>query len=87
MSLKNVFVYYCLILLPMLFFALGIKFQFITSATFVFGLLFYSLVYHPAVSGLRLLALNQITKKQFWNNFIPGWNWKYYNTLFLSKWY
>jgi len=56
----------------------------INSAMFVLLLSIYILFYHPFISGLRLLDSNKISKKQFWKNFIPGWNKKYFYFLFFN---
>jgi hypothetical protein len=85
MILKNILVYYLFIFTPALALALAVKYHLISSNFFLFALLFYCLVYHPFISGIRLLALGKVTGRRFWLNFIPGWNTKYFGTLFLGK--
>jgi hypothetical protein len=48
-------------------------------------LLAYIIVYHPLISGLRLLQTHKISKRDFWKNFIPFWNDKYWTFLFFNK--
>ncbi len=85
MILKHLFGFYCSLALPLMTLVLGARYQFISSNFFVFGLLLYCLIYHPAICGLRLLALAKIRSDKFWYNFVPGWNQKFYSTLFLNK--
>ncbi len=85
MILKNLFGFYCSLAIPMISLVLGIRYEFISGSFFVIGLLIYCLLYHPAICGLRLLALDKIRSDKFWYNFVPGWNQKFYSTLFLNK--
>ncbi len=85
MILKNLFGFYCALALPLMALILGARYEFISSGFFVIGLLVFCLFYHPAICGLRLLALNKIRSDKFWYNFIPGWNQKYFSILFLNK--
>jgi hypothetical protein len=86
--MKNIFVFYALIFSPLLFmfvyiFDPDIRLYF--SSDFVVGfLIVYCLLYHPLISGLRLLSLNKITRAKFARNFIPGWNSKYFKVLFFK---
>ena len=61
------------------------KIGLLSPSAFTIGLFFYALVYHPFISGKRLLALRTIDKFQFINNFIPFWNFKYFDILFFKK--
>ncbi len=85
MSLKNISVFYILICLPLALLVLAAKYHYVTSEVFTFILLGYALIYHPLISGLRLLACNKISKGKFWSTFIPFWNWKYFGFLFFNK--
>jgi hypothetical protein len=80
--MKNIIVYYIFIFVPMTALAIGAKTHLLSALSFSVLLLTYALIYHPLLSGLRLVALNKITKEQLWLNFIPGWNWKYFSDLF-----
>jgi hypothetical protein len=85
--MKSLFAFYCLIMLPWLPVILCIwdpelRDHFGTGIAVY--ILMYALVYHPAISGLRLLAKHKINRGQYWCNFIPGWNSKYFRSLFLN---
>jgi hypothetical protein len=83
--LKNIFVYYLFIGLPLLGLILVGKEGFVTPLFFVTGILTYAIVYHPTVSGIRLLQGGIIKKSQWWNCFIPFWNQQYSSFLYLNK--
>jgi hypothetical protein len=85
MIFKNLFVYYLFIVLPLFALVLGVKYKLYSSNGFVIGFVFYVFVYHPLVSGLRLLHKNKIKSSEFWRNFIPLWNTKYFTSLFFEK--
>ena len=82
---KNIFVYYLLIVFPIILLGLGAKTGYISATAFSGALLIYALIYHPIVSGLRLLQSGKINKSEFWKNFIPFWNDKYWTFLFFGK--
>ncbi len=84
MKTKNILIYYLLILLPLGLLILTAQNGFINSTLFFIGLQVYVFLYHPYVSGLRLLALNKIEKKDFWRMFIPFWDTIHFKTLFLD---
>lgn len=84
MKTQNILIYYFLIFIPVLLMAVCIKYSLINSVTFFICLQVYALLYHPYVSGLRLLALNKLEKKDFWRMFIPFWDTKFFKTLFLD---
>lgn len=77
--MKNIVFFYGLIFIPMV----GIVAVMQRDALLGVVLLsLYALVYHPTISGVRLLTLNKISKKEFWKNYIPFWNKKYFRDLF-----
>ncbi len=51
---------------------------------FASGILFYALIYHPLISGIRLVNLGKIPSSDLFKNFIPLWNKQYFKTLFFS---
>jgi hypothetical protein len=85
MIFKIFFIYYLFIAIPLIILVLGLKYQLYSSNGFVIGLAFYVFIYHPLVSGLRLLHKNKIKSSEFWRNFIPLWNTKYFTSLFFKK--
>jgi hypothetical protein len=84
MKTKNILVYYALIFIPLIALVLSSKNNLISATVFVICLQLYVFLYHPYVSGLRLLALNKIEKKDFWRMFIPFWDTIHFKTLFLD---
>ena len=64
---------------------MGVKYGYLNGATFTIGIMAYGIFYHPFVSGLRLLQSGKIDKSEFWKNFIPFWNDKYWTFLFFGK--
>ena len=84
MKTKNILVYYGLIFIPLVALFLSAKNHLISPVIFVIFLFIYAFLYHPYVSGLRLLALNKIEKKDFWRMFIPFWDTIHFKTLFLD---
>jgi hypothetical protein len=85
MPLKNIIVFYLLVLVPLILLAIGIMNHFISKGFFFAAIFIYALLYHPLISGLRLLALGKIKKSELWLNFIPFWNQKYFKLLFFNK--
>ncbi len=83
--MRNIVLYYLAILLPLM--AIGIVAQRngFTATEFSIVLLCYALIYHPSITGLRLIALKKISGSQFWKSFIPFWNLQYFGSLFLNK--
>ena len=82
--MKNILNFYIIIFLPFVMLMLFGKYNLVGNYTWVILLLVYCLLYHPRISGLRLLANGIITKKQLLYNFIPTWNWKYFSFLFFN---
>ena len=82
--MKNIYNFYALIFLPFIAILLLGKYDIIGNYAFGCLLMFYCLIYHPLISGLRLIASHRIAKNQLWYNFIPGWNWKYFSFLFFN---
>lgn len=83
--LKNLAFYYLLILLPLATIIVLVKMGAISATIFVVGLIAYALIYHPIVSGLRLVSAGKIGRSEFMYNFIPFWNAKYFEFLFFNK--
>jgi hypothetical protein len=83
--MKNILVFYLAVFIPILVLVYCARIHAISSAQFAFGMLSYCLIYHPVISGMRLIQLNKIQVSQFWHTFIPGWNWKFFSSLFLMK--
>lgn len=85
MILKNLVAFYIFISLPLALLVLGVQYHYIAGGLFTILFVTYSLLYHPFISGLRLVQNNKISKQDFWKNFIPFWNDKYWTFLFFNK--
>ena len=76
--------FYCLLFIPFLLIVTLNYLHLVSSNFFVYSLLVYALIYHPLISGIRLINCNKINKNQFWLNFIPFWNIRYYGFLYFN---
>lgn len=85
MNLHKLLFFYICIFIPLSFMIVLLKIELLSSNGFVVGLLIYSLLYHPFISGRRLVELQIIDKSKFLNNFIPFWNFKYFDILFFKS--
>ncbi|MCF2442795.1 hypothetical protein L0657_02415 [Dyadobacter sp. CY345] len=84
MTIRNNLVFYGLIFLPLAAMITAAKFGFITSNIFGVYLAVYVFLYHPYISGLRLIYLDKLTRTDFWKMFIPFWGTRYFKVLFLD---
>ena len=83
--MKSILNYYIFITIPFCLIILLSLNKIISNKEFVILLFIYGLIYHPLISGLRLIESNKISKNQFWKNFIPGWNIKFFYFLFFNS--
>lgn len=83
--MRSIVLYYLAILLPLIAIAIIAQRNGFTAAEFSIVLLCYALIYHPIITGLRLIALKKISGSDFWKTFIPFWNLRYFGSLFLNK--
>jgi len=85
MNLHRPIVYYAFVFFPLFTLVLLNKLELINPGFFTFGLLTYALLYHPFISGKRLISLKAIEASNFKYNFIPLWNLKYFDILFFKR--
>ena len=85
MLVKNILLFYLLLLGPLGIVVLSVKYGYINSKTFIFLLFTYIFIYHPIICGLRLVENKKIKKQDLWKNLIPFWNDKYWTFLFFNK--
>lgn len=83
--MKNLIKFYLAIFLPLILIVILAVFDIIGPTLFVILLFGYAFIYHPFISGKRLLAIHEINKEDFWKNFIPFWNSKYFVDLFVKN--
>lgn len=82
--MKNIFIYYLLILTPLAIILWLNKTNSLNSAYFVGLLLFYLLIYRTYIDGKRLCDKNVIPKKDIWKMIIPGKQIEYFKELYLK---
>jgi hypothetical protein len=83
--MKNIFLFYLLIFIPLLMIVLGGKYHYISAGSFAWSLIIYGLVYHPLISGIRLIENKKIKRSELWLSFVPFWNWRHFSFLFFNK--
>lgn len=80
--MKNIINFYVYVFAPLSIIVLLAAAKLLGSLAFFWLLMIYALIYHPYISGLRLIAANKIKKSKIWYSFIPTWNWRYFAFLF-----
>jgi len=84
MNLRYVLLYHFMIIVPfVLLLQLG-KLDYINPAAFLAGIFIYAFIYHPLISGIRLVSLQLITTQELPKTFIPGWNLRFAKELYLQ---
>lgn len=84
MRLHKLIIYYVYIFSPILILMSMGMVHLMDSTTFTVALFSYALIYHPWISGKRLVALGVIPPSKLIYNFIPFWNNRYFDYLFLG---
>lgn len=84
-SLKNPLNFYVLIFAPLSVLMLLLKLDLVSSQFFAVAILVWALVYHPYISGNRLIAIGKINKQDLKYNFIPFWNLRFFDSLFFNR--
>ena len=82
---KNLLLFYLSLIIPFGLIILFVKFDYIDANVFVLLLAIYFFVYRPLICALRLFQNQKISKRDFWKNFIPFWNDKYWVFLFFNR--
>jgi hypothetical protein len=83
--MKKIYLFYLLIFLPLIMIVLAAKYHYFLASVFTWSLIVYCLVYHPLISGIRLIENNKIDRSELWLSFVPFWNWRYFSFLFFNK--
>jgi hypothetical protein len=81
--MKNIFVYYLTIIVPLILLYFIGKYS---AVTFVFGLFIYIFIYRIIIDGLRLTSKKIITKKEIWKLGLTfgGYISKYFKELYFQ---
>lgn len=81
--MKNLFIYYLVILVPFAAFPLLLKTGHGTLAVACF--LFYAFIYRSLTDGYRLIRKGVLKKGELWKMFIPFWiRSRYFKELYLE---
>ena len=82
--MKNLFIYYLAILLPVAVILFVYGKEMIGFTTFLVLILAYLLVYRTWTDGSRLAAKGIISKKERWKMMLPGMHMKHFTELYLK---
>lgn len=84
--MKSLINFYAYIFFPLIAIMLLVKNGLMGNTVFVILLAIYCFLYHPLISGLRLVALGIIRRNELIKAFIPGYyNLKYFSILFFNR--
>jgi hypothetical protein len=82
--MKNIFVFYLLILAPIGILVWLNKADLVNGTVFIGLILFYALIYRTYTDGKRLADKNIIPKKDIWKMIIPGNRLEHFKELYLK---
>ncbi|BAO54176.1 hypothetical protein NMS_0167 [Nonlabens marinus S1-08] len=82
--MRNLFIYYFLILLPPVLLFWFKDSAGISSTVWIASISGYALVYRTYVDGKRLAAKNIIREKDIWKMILPGRRWLHFRELYLK---
>ncbi len=82
--MKNIFIYYLTITIPIGIIIWLEKTDLLNSTQFIGLLFFYLLIFRTYVDGKKLYKKNIILKKDIWKIIIPGKRFKFFKELYLK---
>lgn len=82
--MKNIFIYYLIVIAPLVIIVLLSRADIINARWFVALLFFYAFPFRTYIDGRRLAAKSIIDKKDIWKVIITGKNFKYFKELYLK---
>ncbi len=85
LTMKNLFIYYFLMLAPIGLIFWYTKTQDFDSGILVFLIIFYALIYRTILDGAKLANKNIIAKKDIWKLIIPGFRYDYFRELYFRR--
>jgi len=80
--MKNSFVYYLTIFIPLIILNNLLQSDSIDATWFVISIFAYAFIYRMITDYYRLLSRHAIEKKDFWKLLIPGARFKYFKSLY-----
>jgi hypothetical protein len=81
--MKNIVVYYFVVIVPAAAIFLLAHSDMINSNWFVFSFGFYLFIYRTYIDGKRLSDKGLIEKKDIWKLIIPWQRWRFFKDLYL----
>ena len=82
-DMRNIIVYYCVVIVPVAIIALLILTDTINSNWFVYSFCFYLFIYRTYIDGKRLVDKGIIEKKDIWKMIVPGQRFRFFKDLYL----
>lgn len=82
--MKNLFVFYLLILLPIIAAVILVKYEIIDNVVFFISIFFYTLIYRTLTDGIKLYKNGKIQKKDIWKLILPGNRLEHFRALYLE---
>jgi len=83
MDMKNIIIYYCVVIVPVAIIFLLRQANTINSNWFVYSFCFYLLIYRTYIDGKRLADKGLIEKKDIWKMIVPGQRFRFFKDLYL----
>jgi hypothetical protein len=82
-DMKNIVVYYLVVIAPAAIILLLAQTNAINSNWFVYSFCFYLFIYRTYIDGKRLADKEVIEKKDIWKMIVPGRRFKFFKDLYL----
>ena len=81
--MKNIIVYYFVVIVPLAIIFLLALTNTINSNWFVYSFCFYLFIYRTYIDGKRLADKGLIAKKDIWRMIVPGYRIRFFKDLYL----
>ncbi|WP_010230181.1 hypothetical protein [Gillisia marina] len=82
--MKNIYFYYCALILPFAILILLMNNKYINSWVFFGLIIFYTVVYRTYIDGLRLVSKGIIKKSEIWKIAYNGSRFQYFKELYFK---
>lgn len=82
--MKNIYVYYCAILLPLAVLLFLMRINYLNIWLLILFIIVYSVVYRTYIDGLRLVSKGIIDKSEIWQMLYKGRRLTYFKELYFK---
>ncbi len=82
--MRNIYFYYCALILPFAVLMLLMKINYINTWVFFGLIIFYTAVYRTYIDGLRLMSKGIIKKSEIWKIAFNGSRFQYFKELYFK---